>query len=249
MQRRFLPLVLAAGVTLVVPVRASSFRVTPTQVDLASPTASALVTLYNEAKTALRFEISVFSWSEDERGVMDLKPSTAVTFFPKLVELPAGASRNIRIGFSGAAPRDVEQTYRLFVEEMPNTSKPAGNAVAIRTRIGIPVFVRPADPKRSATIDGVTIEGGRVLTRVKNTGNLHVSVDNVAVKGLNAGGTQTFTHDGAGWYVLPGATRVFEVPLSAAECSSAASVAVEVVGHGTSLKSTGTVSPAACKPR
>ena len=61
--------------------------------------------------------------------------------------------------------------------------------------------------------------------------------------GLSA---STFTKEGPGWYVLPGATRIFEVPLTATECKSTTSVAVEVFGHNRSLKGASQVSPAAC---
>src|SRR3954469_2237478 len=225
---------------------ASNFAVTPTEVDLSPSATSALVTIRNVSKVPLRFEITVVSWSEDERGTMTLNPSSDVTFFPKLVELPAGASRNIRIGINAGAARDVEQSFRLFVEELPDQSAPAANAVALRTKVGIPVFVRPAKPSRTAVIEGVSVENGKVLARVRNTGNLHISVDTITVKGVGGSGAATFTKEGPGWYVLPGATRIFEVPMTATECKSTTSVAVEVSGHNKSLTGASQVSPAAC---
>src|SRR6476619_6131982 len=89
---------------------ASNFTVTPTEVDLSTSTTSALVTLRNVSKLPLRFEVTVVSWSEDEHGAMILDPSSDVTFFPKLVELPVGASRNIRIGINAGMARDVERS-------------------------------------------------------------------------------------------------------------------------------------------
>ena len=208
---------------------ASNFTVTPTEVNLSTSATSALVTLRNGSKLPLRFEITLVSWSEDEHGKMTLTPSSDVTFFPKLVELTPGASRNIRIGINAGTARDVEQSFRLFVEELPDQSAPAANAVALRTRVGIPVFVRPAKPSRTAAIESVSVENGKVLARVRNTGNLHISVDTISVKGTSGSGAPTFTKEGPGWYVLPGATRVFEVPMTATECKATTSVAVEVL--------------------
>ena len=225
---------------------AANFTVTPTEVNLSPSATSALVTIRNGGKLPLRFEITLVSWSEDERGKMTLNPSSDVTFFPKLVELPGGASRNIRIGINAGTARDVEQSFRLFVEELPDQSAPAANAVALRTRVGIPVFVRPAKPVRTAAIDSVSVENGKVLTRIRNTGNLHISVDSISVRGTGGSAAPTFTKEGPGWYVLPGATRIFEVPMTAAECKSTTSVAVEVFGHNRSLKGASQVSPAAC---
>ena len=225
---------------------ASNFTVTPTEVNLSASATSALITLRNVSKSPLRFEVTLVSWSEDEHGKMTLNPSSDVTFFPKLVELAGGASRNIRIGINAGLARDVEQSFRVFIEELPDQSAPATNAVALRTKVGIPVFVRPAKPSRSAAIEGVTVENGKVLARVRNTGNLHVSVDSISVKGTGGSGAATFTKEGPGWYVLPGAMRVFEVPVTATECKATTQVAVEVFGHNTSLKGASQVSPAAC---
>jgi len=224
---------------------ASNFTVTPTEINLSTSATSALVTLRNVSKLPLRFEVTLVSWSEDEHGTMLLNPSADVTFFPKLVELPAGASRNVRIGINGGTARDIEQSFRLFVEELPDQSAPTTNAVALRTKIGIPVFVRPAKPARTAAIDGVSVENAKVLVRVRNTGNLHVSVDTIKVTGTGGSGA-TFTKEGAGWYVLPGAMRIFEIPMTATECKSTTHVAVEVIGHKRSLTGASEVSPAAC---
>ena len=240
------PLVIVALLLAPHAAAASNFSVSPTEVNLSASATSALVTLRNSSTVPLRFEVTLVSWSEDEHGKMVLNPSPDVTFFPKLVELAGGGSRNIRIGINAATARDVEQSFRLFIEELPNQSAPVANAVALRTKIGIPVFVRPAKPSRTAVLEGVSVENGKVLARVRNTGNLHVSVDTISVKGTGGAGVATFTKEGPGWYVLPGATRVFEVPMTATECRSTTSVAVEVFGHNTSLKGAGQVSPAAC---
>jgi len=248
MRLHFVPAAIVALLLAPPVASASNFTVSPTEVDLTASATSALVTLRNSSKLPLRFEVTLVSWSEDEHGTMILNPSSEVTFFPKLVELAAGASRNIRIGINAGTARDVERSFRLFIEELPNQSAPSANAVALRTKIGIPVFVRPAKPSRSAVIEGVSIEGGKVLTRVRNTGNLHISVDTISVKGADGSGTPTFTKEGPGWYVLPGAMRIFEVPMTPAECRSTVSVAVEVFGHERSLKGASQVSPAACAP-
>jgi len=245
----FIPLALASIVAVPAVSSAANFTVSPTEANLSSEKASALVVLRNVAKTRLRFDISVFDWSESERGEMILKPTSDVTFFPKLVELPPGTARNIRIGLGAGAIGGTERSFRLFVEELPDESAPKPNIVDIRTKIGIPVFVRPAKPTRAAVIEGVTVEGGKVLTRVRNTGTLHVSVDGVTVHGVNATGGQTFAGDVKGWYVLSGATRIFELPVASAACAGTSSVAVEVNGHDKSLKGTGTVPPGACAAR
>jgi P pilus assembly chaperone PapD len=92
----------------------------------------------------------------------------------------------------------------------------------------------------------VTVHGGKVLTSVNNTGTLHITLDGLEVRGLSAAGAQTFATQAQGWYVLPGATRTFEVPIETSACCSTSSIAVEVMGHGSSLKSNGSVSAGVC---
>ena len=74
MRRRLIPVAVAA--LLLAPHAAtwSNFTVTPTEVNLSASATSALVTLRNGSKVPLRFEVTVFSWSEDERGKMTLNP-------------------------------------------------------------------------------------------------------------------------------------------------------------------------------
>ena len=246
MRLRLLFPIVTALIIAPAPASASNFTVTPTEINLSGSATSALVTLTNASKQPLRFEITLFAWSEDERGKMNLAASTDVTYFPKLVELAAGATRNIRVGINAGVARDVERSFRLFIEELPNQSGATPNAVAIRTKVGIPVFVRPAKATRSAVIESVSVSGGRVLARLRNTGNLHINVETLAVKGTGSSGAPTFSKEGAGWYVLPGATRVFEIPLTAAECKATSALTVELFGHTTSLKGASQVSPAAC---
>src|SRR6185436_10487031 len=174
MRLHFVPAIAVALLLAPRGATASNFTVTPTEVNLSTSATSALITLRNGGKTPLRFEVTLVSWSEDEHGKMTLNPSSDVTFFPKLIELAGGASRNIRIGINAGIARDVEQSFRLFVEELPDQSAPVANAVALRTKVGIPVFVRPANPSPAAAIEGVSVENGKVLARIRNTGNLHI---------------------------------------------------------------------------
>ena len=58
------------------PASASNFTVTPTEVNLPTSATSALVTLRNASKLPLRFEVTLVSCSEDERGKMMLNTSS-----------------------------------------------------------------------------------------------------------------------------------------------------------------------------
>jgi fimbrial chaperone protein len=245
---RGLLVVVIAVIALVRVAHAATFTVNPTEVSLSARGSSALVTLRNESDRAARFEITVFAWSETG-GQMTLTPTTDVTFFPRLIELAPKATRNIRVGVTAKPGAAVERAYRLFVEELPDNSQPKGNAIAIRTKMGLPVFVRPEKTSRSAVLEPLVVENGRVVTRVRNTGTLHVNVEGITVNGSSATGARTFTREVPGWYVLAGETRDFALPLTAEECAASTTIDVEVRGHNSALKGRGTVPAGGCVAR
>jgi len=122
---------------------ASNFTVTPTEVNLSTSATSALVTLRNGSKLPLRFEITVVSWSEDEHGTMALNPSSDVTFFPKLVELPAvrratsaSASMRARSAASNSRIGSLSKSSRIS-RLQPSTSWPSAPGLASRCSSGL----------------------------------------------------------------------------------------------------------------
>lgn len=237
-----------AAILAATPALGSSFRVSPMQLDLTPRTTSTLLTINNDTTREIRFEVTAMKWEQDERGEMQLTPAgDAITFFPKLLTLAGGASRTIRVGTKPAAFGPTEGTYRIFVEELPDNSAPAERGVvAIRTKMGIPVFLRPAQVSAAAQIAGVAFEGGRLVTRVRNTGTVHMVVDAVKMRGTASGGDAKFERSLPGWYVLAGGTRVFEQPIKASECAGAQTIAVTVEIQGATLKQDVPVPAGAC---
>jgi P pilus assembly chaperone PapD len=239
-----------AGLVLLtgMPTVASTFRVSPMQLDFTAKSTSTLLTINNDTAREIRFEVTAMKWEQDERGEMKLTPAgDTITFFPKLLTLPGKASRTVRVGTTGAAFGATEGTYRLFVEELPDNSAPAEKgSVAIRTKMGIPIFLRPAQTKASAEIADVSLAGGKLVTRVRNTGTVHMIVDTVKMRGATTSGEGKFEHSLNGWYVLAGGTRVFEQPIQASECSGAQTIAVTVQLQGGTLTKDVPVPAGAC---
>jgi len=243
------PIVLSiAAVLAATPGMASTFRVSPMQLDLSARTASTLLTINNDTKREIRFEVTAMKWEQDERGEMHLTPAgDHITFFPRLFSLAGGANRTIRVGTNAGSFGPTEGTYRIFVEELPDASAPPEKGtVAIRTKLGIPVFLRPAQQTATAEIEGVSFEGGKLVTRVRNTGNVHMIVDTVKMQGTASGGDVKFDRSLNGWYVLAGGTRVFEQPIKASECAGAQNIAVTVALQGGTLKKELPVPAGAC---
>jgi fimbrial chaperone protein len=209
---------------------ASTFRVSPVQVDLSAATPTALVTVGNDSDETLRFQVSAFTWEQDATGRMRLTPTQDVLFFPMMLTLGPGEARRIRVG-STLPPGAVEKTFRLFVEELPPAavarSGAEGTQIRVLTKLGIPVFLQPAQPKPEASVEIRGVSGDRLRYVVRNTGNAHFLLRDLRIRGTAAAGQLVLDRQAEGWYVLAGGEREYEQPLSVDECADLKSVAID----------------------
>ena len=214
---------------------ATSFNVSPTQVFLSGRDASALLTLRNDSDAPLRFQLSAFAWDQQPSGEMALEATSDIVFFPALVTLQPKEERKIRVGRVVGAG-DAERTYRLFVEEMPplEAITGSGGEVRVLTRMGIPVFVRPARETVSATIATLEHVDGTLTFTLANAGTVHIVPTSIVVRGL-AGSEKVFEGQLQGWYVLAGGRRDFAFQLPRPDCSRATSLQVEVAYGSSTL--------------
>lgn len=230
------------------PAAAATFSVNPTQIFLGGRTLSALVTIRNESGEALRFQLSVFAWSQSPSGEMTLTPTEDIVFFPPLLTLRPAEERRIRVG-SVAPAGSQEKTYRIFVEELPpfDGATDGGSAVRVLTKMGIPIFLRPAREAATGTLTDVGQQSGRLHFALANTGTVHFVPQAITVRGL-AKGSALFERTLEGWYVLAGTRRLFELDLPRPECTRVTSLAVEVKFNAATLEEHLETPGGACAP-
>jgi fimbrial chaperone protein len=240
----FAAVLLALGVVNALPrgALASSFNVRPTQIHLSSKVTSGLLTVRNESAEALRFQMSVFTWNQSDKGEIQLAPTQDIVFFPALLTLAPGEERKIRIGTT-AATGLVEKTYRIFVEELPpavkaqDVAKKKTSEVKVLTRMGVPIFIEPSKSSTGARIEPKTLRSDKLAFEVKNTGNVHFQVRRAVVKGLGPAKESLFERSVPGWYVLAGGSRVFEVQAPKDVCGKTRSLAFQVETEQTTVQS------------
>ncbi len=233
------------------PAPAATFKVSPIQIYLAPGRTSELLAVENQSSESVRLQVTAFGWSQSPRGDIELAPTEDVVFFPALLTLEPGKERKIRIGVSKPAGA-VERTYRVFVEELPPLEKPSetGNRseVKVLTRFGVPIFVQPAKVTKSGAIENARLESGTVRFQVRNTGNAAFSILSVRISGLSADGSPTFESQAAGWYVLAGGERVYEIPVPGADCRRTKTIALDAKTEHDALKASLPAAPEACGP-
>jgi fimbrial chaperone protein len=229
---------------------ASSFTVNPITVVLSGKDQSALLTLQSQTSEEIRFKVLVQEWKQSPQGEMQLKDTKDIVVYPGLLTLAPNEERKLRIGSTvpaGAA----ERSYRVFVEELPPLRAPQTvnkSEVKVLTKMGVPIFVRPGKPVAAGTVEGMGLAKRKLAFTVKNAGNVHLLLQSVRVKALDAKGAAVFEKDVEGWYVLAGGTRAWEVEIPKDACAKSKALAVAVESAEAKFSGRMEVPEAGCGP-
>jgi fimbrial chaperone protein len=216
-----------ACIAQALPAWAGEFTVKPIHVFVNGGARSLVMTVENDADTPLRLQITGFQWGQTPNGDMKLDQTDDLVFFPTLVTVPAKSSQIIRVAVD-AQPSSVEQSYRLFFEELPSLDSQIfperGEHLSFRTKLGIPVFFAPTQSVQRTSIAASWGAPHRLDIAVKNDGSVHTMLYNVAFSAKSASGQTLFTKKLDGWYVLAKGERDFQVALTKAVCARTASI-------------------------
>jgi hypothetical protein len=78
----------------------------------------------------------------------------------------------------------------------------------------------------------VAARAGILRFSVRNTGNVHVNLRGVRVKGLGPTGNSLFELESDGWYVLAAGSRDYEIEISRHRCEHVARFVIEAQVDG-----------------
>ncbi len=133
-----LSLLAAAGTAF-----AGSFQVSPVRIELSPAAPTAPVNVRNESTTdPVVVQLRAVNWKQ-ESGEDVYTASTELIATPPIFTLQPGASQTVRVGLRRAEPSDTQQTFRLFITEVPGPPKPGFQGLQVALNIGIPVFIAP----------------------------------------------------------------------------------------------------------
>jgi fimbrial chaperone protein len=241
---RWIP-ALALATSLPLSAFAGAFGVSPIRVDLDPASRTGLVNVTNDDERKLSFQLKLFEWTQSASGEDQYADSADLLFFPQIFTLAPKERRLVRIGLKGASSGDRERAYRLFIEEMPDTSLPPGSGAQIEVllRFGVPIFLSTGKGEAQPELLAAEPSKGAVRVSIRNGGTRQIRFEEVAL----ASGDRTIAKT-AGWYVFPGVTRVFTVPVTAQDCPVPASVEVRATGEGKEIRRTVDIPPALCAP-
>lgn len=242
--------VLALSLLLPRPAAAGEFRVMPISLEFEKEVKSGVITVANEGKDKLTLQISLSEWTQDVEGKDVYAESADLVFYPRIMTLEPKSQQIIRVGTKGTRSA-AEKTYRLFIEEIPEPKRnenPEGAKVSVAIRFAPPLFVKPLAEAANGIIEKIDLSRGALIVKVKNTGNVHVTITAVAVRGLSSDGKEVFSREIAGWYLLHGASRAYTTGITADVCRKLSNLAIDVKTDQFTLNGSLAVQKEMCSP-
>ena len=191
------------------PVSAASLQISPVSLEIPAPGSATTVTLKNSAATPLKAQMRIFRWSM-ANGEEKLEPATDVVASPPIASIKPGADYVIRVVRLSKAPVTTEETYRLIVDEIPDTTAHAAITVKIAFRCSIPVFFTPPTATSPDLKWSVTSKDGQTYVSATNTGTRRVRLADLKV--ADDKGNSAAIAKGLAGYVLARSSKSWVAP-------------------------------------
>ncbi|MBV8210796.1 MAG: molecular chaperone [Burkholderiaceae bacterium] len=210
------PLAIWAIVLLAPPSYAGQFSVSPIRIDLDRKSRSDSITISNdETARTIQMRAKLVEWTQDPAGNDVYRDSDDLIFFPRIFSIQKQEQQVIRLGWK-APPGATEKSYRLFLEELPQSAggdaKPA--QVLFLVRFGVPVFVRPDTENFAGAIAALQATENGISVSVRNSGNQNFQIQSLLIRSGHG-----YEKEIVGGYVLAVSTKVISTAISYEVCT------------------------------
>ena len=163
--------------------------ISPISVSLDAKRPADAVTFFNGTAEDKVIQVEVMNWAH-ENGEDRFSPATELLVSPPMFRVPAGAKQVVRVGLKSraAANSATEKTYRMFLQEVPETApvtagEGGGSALRLLLRFGVPIFLKPAKTlPESISWKASRHKDNTIALSVTNTGNRHLRVSEVKLE-------------------------------------------------------------------
>jgi fimbrial chaperone protein len=134
----------------------------------------------------------------------------------------------VRLVRVNKTPVAKEETYRLFVDELPDAANQRNRAVNLLLRYSIPIFFYPAAGNPPTLTWSVEQSGGKLAVVAKNSGDRHLRISNLKLRD-EKGGTVSFGN-GLSGYVLGSSSRRWVAQPGSSRLNTGSPIAVSAQG-------------------
>ncbi|HET7773261.1 MAG TPA: fimbria/pilus periplasmic chaperone [Burkholderiaceae bacterium] len=226
-------LVLATALTAALPgaAVAGDFAISPTRIDLHERSRSAVMMLTNNDASPVTIQVSGMRWHQRD-GSDATEATSELIVTPVVVTVPPKATQMIRVGLrGGVAATEQQRTYRIIIDEVPAAPAAGAAAVQLALRMSVPLFVEPAGMSLAPSDESLATQVSWTVRRVRTADGADVARLTASNSGRHTARfvsarlerAGAFIGDDLGLiYVLPGAARQIDLPLSAAQAAALA---------------------------
>lgn len=210
------------------PAQAAGLSVAPISVQFAPNEAVQGLWLSNSDNRALRAQIRVFAWTQDN-GEDRLEPSTALVVSPPMLSVAAGQRQFVRLVRPGGRDAPREQSYRLLIDELPEAGA-ARPGLSFVMRYSVPVFIgTPAGAVAPPQWSLTPATDGAPRLQAHNHAARRLQLSELEIVG--AQDQVLYRQAGLLGYVLAGSHRQWPLPLPATAVNQAREIRVRIDGE------------------
>jgi fimbrial chaperone protein len=211
--------------------QAGNFTVSSVNISMPSRQPTYALTITNEsADEPLSMQLDTFAWSQKD-GQEVYEASKDILISPRVFNIAPAASQIVRIALRNRQDFSTEQTYRLFVKEIPSEKPLEEGGVRVALQMNIPVHIVPAKVERKALeFKYLKLPDGSFALSAHNPGNVYVKAVEVkiidTVTGLSLETAPPVIQ------VLAGATKVYPLATASTGAEPGKTLKIQAIGEG-----------------
>ena len=167
-------------------VRAADVTLTPVNVRLDRANDRATVQVYNNGQEPVLMQAEAIVWQRVQGLDID-GPTTDLIVNPPVFTVQPGQTQVLRLGLRRSTELAQEATYRIVLREVPlprpSDALNVAGSVRVLVALRVPVYVQPAQVRRSEQWKVSRAANGDLMAEVANTGNVHLKVGDLRLQG------------------------------------------------------------------
>lgn len=179
---------------------ADGIRVSPTTLDVIAPGAATGLTVVNQGRDTVTIQARVFRWNQ-QSGRETYEPTQDVVVSPPMTQLPPGTEQTLRVVRVASGAARGEETYRVYIDQIPDRATGQGGTVSFTSRLRIPVFFTERTARPPQVEWSLMQYGNQAVLQARNVGDMRLRIADLQVY---AGGRTLARQNGLFGYVLGG---------------------------------------------
>ena len=208
-------LLLAAALLAPAASHAADVTLMPVNVHLDRNNDRATVQVVNNGQEPVLMQAEAISWTrvngQDQDG-----PTSDLIVNPPVFTVQPGQTQVLRLGLRRNQELAQEGTYRIVLREVPipraSDSLQVAGSVRVLVTMRVPVYVAPAQIKRSEQWQVKRASNGDLLAEVTNNGNVHLKVAELRLQAEGGEALSALAQKGSQSVIFPGEQRTYRLP-------------------------------------